>query len=269
MSNAESTSGRLARLFLRYASPLAEVRRVPVLGPLVRWASRKLVPHDIRVWAQIQSGPAKGIWLRLNPRTGSDCLQGSGEPEVQAAVQRYLRPGMTFYDIGANIGFFSLLAARIVGPEGRVVAFEADAEVAHRLREHIERNLLSMITVEQKAVWSESRVVSFARTDPRVSPDLGLGHVVDAELPGTAEVQAVSLDDFLQTSRPPGFLKCDVEGGEVEVFRGARRLLKENHPILLCEMHSEENRRTLLGEFVALGYNCEFVDENHVLALPK
>ncbi|PYT56961.1 MAG: hypothetical protein DMG35_21155, partial [Acidobacteria bacterium] len=54
-------------------------------------------------------------------------------------MQRYLLPGMTFYDIGANIGFFSLLAARIIGAQGRVVAFEADPEVAQRLRDHVER----------------------------------------------------------------------------------------------------------------------------------
>jgi hypothetical protein len=51
--------------------------------------------------------------MRLNPRTGGGAFAGSGEPEVQRALQEHLRPGMTFYDIGANIGFFSLLAARL------------------------------------------------------------------------------------------------------------------------------------------------------------
>lgn len=259
----------LAQLFLRYASPLAGLRQVPVLGPFVRWASQKLVPRDTRVWMQIRSGPARGLWFRLNPRTGSDYLQGGGEPEVQAAIQRHLQPGMTFYDIGANIGFFSLLAARIVGPEGRVVAFEADPEVAERLRENVKRNSLSTITVEQKAVWSESRVVSFARADLAISPDRGVGQVVGSGAPNNLEVQAVSLDDFLQARRPADFLKCDVEGAEVEVFHGARRLLRENRPTLLCEMHSEESRRALLQDFASLGYDCHPLDETHVLGLPK
>lgn len=258
----------LTQLIMRYASPIAELGRVPVVGPFVRWVSQKLVPRDTRLWVQVRSGPAEGLWLCLHPRTGGSYLQGGGEPEVQAAIRRHLRPGMTFYDVGANIGFFSLLAARIVGPGGKVVAFEADPEVAKRLREHVERNHFSFISIEQKAVWSETDIVSFARSNPRVSPDRGLGHVVASGVSGSTELQAVSLDDFLQTSRPPDFLKCDVEGAEVAVFRGAQQLLKEKRPILLFEIHSEENRRTLLQEFAGLGYNCESLDGTHILALP-
>jgi FkbM family methyltransferase len=66
---------------------------------------------------------------------------------------------MTFYDIGAHIGFFSLLAARIVGPFGHVISFEADPEVAARLRENLARNGFDQATVVQKAVWSEPTTV--------------------------------------------------------------------------------------------------------------
>jgi FkbM family methyltransferase len=207
--------------------------------------------------------------LRLNPRTGSDVLEGKGEPAVQRALQVYVRPGMNFYDVGANIGFFSLLAARLVGEKGRVTAFEADPEVASRLREHVARNCFSWLTVEQKAVWSERGTVIFERSDPRVSPDRGLGRVVKAAGPGTLEIEAVSLDEYAATAAAPDFIKCDVEGAEVEVFRGARRILEEKRPGILCELHSEENRRTLLEEFSRLGYACELCDENHILALPK
>ena len=264
-----SSNDRVGQLFLRYALPLAELRRLPVLGSFVRWASEKVVPRDSLAWVQIQHGPAKGLWLRLNPRTGGNYFQGGGEPEVQTAMQRYLLPGMTFYDIGANIGFFSLLAARIIGAQGHVVAFEADPEVAQRLRDHVERNHFSTISIEQKAVWSETRPVFFARTDPETSPDRGLGHVVAISGSNTICVQAISLDDLLQTSPAPDFLKCDVEGAEVAVFNGAKRLLKEIRPILLCETHSEENRRVLLEEFTRLGYKCESLSQNHILALPK
>lgn len=262
-------NGLLTQLFMRYSSPLAELRRVPVLGPFLRWASQKFVPRDSRAWVRIRRGPAKGLWLCLNPRTGGPYLQGGGEPAVQSALERHLRPGMTFYDIGANIGLFSLLAARIVGAEGTVLAFEADPEVAERLRGNVEHNHFANISVEQKAVWSETATVWFARSDPKVSPDLGLGHVVTSGLDGSIPLRAVSLDDFFQTSRPPDFLKCDVEGAEVAVFRGAQQLLKKNRPILLFEIHSEVNRHILLKEFAALGYDCESLDGTHVLALPK
>jgi len=264
-----SPTDLIAKLFLRYTPLFSGLRRIPVVGRFVRWASGRVMPRDARAWVQIQRGPAQGLWLRLNPRTGGNYFEGGSEPEVQAAMQRHLRPGMTFYDVGANIGFFSLLAARMVGQEGHVVAFEADPEVAQRLREHVERNHFSTISVEQKAVWSKSHAVFFARTDPETSPDRGLGHVVGEGEAGAIRVQAIALDDFAGTSRAADFLKCDVEGAEVEVLAGARRLLQEMRPIVLCEIHSEENRRVLLDEFAKLGYHCEPLDQTHILALKK
>ena len=260
---------RLAQFLLRYASPLSGLRRVPVLGQCVSWVGAKLVPHDSLAWVQVENGPAQGLWLHLNPRTGKSYFEGDGEPEVQDALQKHLRPGMTFYDIGANIGFFSVLAARLVGKEGRVVAFEADPEIVVRFREHVARNEFSWITVEEKAVWSEPRTVLFARTDPAASPDRGLGHVVSASGGNTIQVNAESLDDYTLTQPAPDFLKCDVEGAEVEVFRGARRLLKEKRPGIICEMHSEENHRMLLEELSTSGYNCKPCGTNHILALPQ
>ena len=212
-----SSNGKLAQLFLRYALPLAGLGRLPGVGPLFRWASGKLVPRDSLTWVQVQRGPAQGLWLHLNPRTDHSYVEGGGELEV---MQQYLRPGMIFYDIGANIGFFSLLAARIVGKDGRVIAFEPDPELAARLLVHVKRNDFQVISVEEKAVWSEPRTVSFARADPATSPDRGLGHIVARGGGDTIRVNAMSLDDFVLAAPAPDFLKCDVEGAEVEVFRG-------------------------------------------------
>jgi FkbM family methyltransferase len=261
---------RLAQAFLRYAAPLGRLRHIPVVGRCFSWAAAVVVPRRSLTWVQVQHGPAAGTWLRLNPRTGHDALQGVTEPEVQVALLQHLRPGMTFYDIGANIGFLSLLAARLVGKHGRVIAFEADPEVASRFREHVECNEFSWATLEEKAVWSESRRILFARADPKASPDRGLGHVVDSVSADTIEIDALSLDDFVRTSGvAPDFIKCDVEGAEVEVFRGAQRLLAEKRPGILCEIHSEENRRVLLDEFVRLGYACTNCGDRHLLALPQ
>jgi len=97
-----------------------------------------------------------------------------------------------------------------------------------------------------------------------------LGHVIvnDAErsAPGTIRVEAVSVDEYVGKSGAPDFIKCDVEGAEVEVFRGAAKLLNERRPIILCEMHGDKNRQTLLTMFENLGYRCEPCGKNHVLA---
>lgn len=261
------SSDRLAHAFLRYPAPLKSLRRMPVLGGCLSWLGERMVPRDARVWTQVDSGSAAGIWLRLNPRTGPDTLRGASEPEVQDSLQRYLRPGMTFYDLGANIGFFSLLGARLVGGHGRVVAFEADPEIAARLREHVDRNKFACITVVEKVVWSEASNVFFERADPSISPDRGLGHVVKTSSANTIEIASVTLDDLARTLPAPDFIKCDVEGAEVEVFRGARRLLAEKRPSILCEVHSEMNRRALLADLKQFGYTCENGTSRHVLAL--
>jgi FkbM family methyltransferase len=265
------SGGQMANLLLRFLSPFSGLRSVPLLGDILSWTSRRLVPMGTLIWVQVQHGPGKDLWMHVNPRTGQNVLQGIAEPAVQQALQQYLRPGMTFYDLGANIGFFSLLAARLVGPSGRVVSFEADPEIAVRLAENLSYNNFAHAVVEEKAVWSESATVSFARADGSTSPDRGLGHVSVGEAPtaNAISVEAISLDQYVLSHPVPNFLKCDVEGAEVEVFRGAERLLREKRPVLLVEMHSEENHRTLLVKFNQCDYACSNLDQNHVLALPQ
>jgi len=262
---------RLANFFLRHSSVRARLRRLPVLGALFAWIANKILPRGTLVWAQIQNGPGQGLWMRLNPRTAEAVQQSTGEPQMQQALVEHLRPGMTFYDLGANIGFFSLIAARLVGSSGRVVSFEADPEIACRLQENLQRNNFSHAVVEQKAVWSETAPVSFARVDASASPDRGLGHVAANTSKSSLliSVEAVSLDDYSLSHPAPDMIKCDVEGAEREVFQGAQRLLREKRSILLVEMHSPENYRALIQKFAEFGYSCRNLDENHVLALPR
>jgi len=260
----------MANLLLRYASPLTGLRGVPLLGGLLSWTSRRLVPSDTLIWIQIKQGPAQGLWIRVNPRTGQSVQQGLGEPAVQQAMQQHRRSGMVFYDLGANIGFFSLIAAHLVGPSGQIFSFEADPGIAVRLRDNLACNSFTHATVVQKAVWSESGPVSFERVDIAKSPDRGLGRV-SVDNSGATEtilVEAVSLDQFTLSHPAPDFVKCDVEGSEVAVFEGAERLLREKRPILLVEMHGPENHSLLTQEFLEFGYNCVNLDDTHVLALP-
>jgi hypothetical protein len=98
------SSSRLSNLLLRCASPLLGLRRAPLLGDLLSWTGRKLVPRDSLIWVQIQQGPCEGLWIRLNPRTGQNVHKGIGEPEVQQALLDHLRPSMTFYDLGGPPG---------------------------------------------------------------------------------------------------------------------------------------------------------------------
>jgi len=253
---------------LRSPAALRSLREVPVLGNWIHRLSHRLVRADENLWAQVEAGPARGLWLELNPRTGQSYLRGEGETAVQKILVEGLRPGMVFYDLGANIGLYSLLAARIVGANGRVFSFEPDPEVSARLRRNVARNGFSNITVVEAGVWSSSGDVNFVPAAAS-SPDHGTGSFVgsDAGVAGMP-VRCVALDDFLADAPPPAAIKCDVEGAEVEVLRGAAKLLERHHPWILCEIHSEANGRATREFLRRLGYAVEPVDENHIFAAP-
>jgi FkbM family methyltransferase len=258
----------MGELLLHSPAPLRSLRDVPVLGEIIHRLSYRLLPADEKVWAQIEAGPAKGIWMELNPRTSQSYVRGEGELAVQRVLAERIRPGTVFYDLGANIGLFSLLAARLVGAGGKVFSFEPDASVAARLRRNVARNGFENVTVVEAGIWSTSGDVNFIAANP-ASPDHGLGRfaIGDDGAAGTP-TKCVALDDFIQTTPAPNAIKCDVEGAEAEVFRGAEKLLEARRPWIVCEIHSAANDRALRDHFGRLGYHLEAVDASHLLATP-
>jgi FkbM family methyltransferase len=263
MSGARKWMGEL---LLHSPLPLQSLRDVPLLGKLMHGLSHRLLPAEEKVWAQIEAGPAKGIWLEVNPRTGRDYIRGEAEIRIQEILAERIRSGMVFYDLGANIGLFTLLAARLVGSRGKVFSFEPDAQTAARLRRNIEHNGFENVTVVEAGVWSSSGTLNFVMGDPS-SPDRGLGRFVAGEngAAGTP-MRCVSLDDFMESAPPPDVIKCDVEGAEAEVFGGAEKFFRTSRPLIVCEIHSEANERALRNIFSEYAYNIESLDTNHILA---
>ena len=91
------------------------------------------------------------LWMHLNPPTGSSYVAGGGEPAAQTALQEHLGPEMVFLRYWREHQIFFLLAARLVGSQGRVVAFEANPGVPARLRELVVRNNFPWIAAEEPA----------------------------------------------------------------------------------------------------------------------
>ncbi|MGA8223927.1 MAG: FkbM family methyltransferase [Candidatus Acidiferrales bacterium] len=259
----------MGELLLHSPAPLRSLRDVPVLGGIIHRLSHRILPADEKVWAQIEVGPAKGIWMELNPRTSQSYVRGEAEIAVQQSLAERIQSGIVFYDLGANIGLFTLLAARLVGAGGKVYSFEPDPSVAARLRRNIARNGFENVTVTEAGVWSTTGEMKFVAADSS-SPDHGLGRLVpeDDDAPGTPS-KCIALDDFVKTSPPPHAIKCDVESAEVEVFRGAENLLESHRPWIVCEIHSPANDRELRTHLGRFGYSLESLDANHVLALPQ
>lgn len=255
---------------IKHTPALAKLAHAPLIGPSVRAVGNLLIPRDKLEWVQIKAGPAAGLWLKLNPRTGAALCRGEVEQLVQSFVAQNLRTGMIFCDLGANCGFFSVLAARIVGSTGHVFSFEPERELAARLRENMARNGFRQFTVTEAAVWRESGTVNFARADTSVTPDRGTGQIsASANEKNVVTLPAVAFDDFVKTAPPPNFIKCDVEGAEAAVFAGAEQTLRSARPIIVCEIHSPENDRDVRAMFSRLNYRVADLDENHITALPR
>jgi FkbM family methyltransferase len=168
---------------------------------------------------------------------------GNLESSVQEALVRHLAPGDVVYDIGANLGFFSLVAARLVGPEGRVFAFEPAPNNAEAIARNAELNLLSNIVVVPRAVSSRAGTARLQVVDDQSWSKLE----EFGEHPFTEqvlEVETVTVDELVGSGElpPPGLVKIDVEGAELAALEGMGRTIEERRPVIVCELHGTSDR---------------------------
>lgn len=185
-------------------------------------------------------------WLAENDWLGGAILYGGGfENAERNLIERLLQPGMTVLDIGAHHGFFTLLASRKVGAAGRVLAVEPSPRERRKLLRHLRLNRCANVRVEACALGS-------------VPGETELFVVVGSETgcnslrpPNTAEptervrVPVLTVDACLERAKMPrvDFVKLDVEGGELEVLKGAVGLLERRpRPFFLCEVQEIRTR---------------------------
>ena len=251
-------------------------RRLPVLAPVLR---RVLVacsrPLHGRV-VPIAHGPGKGLLLAFD-ETSAVWASGKTELPVQHALERLLEPGSVFFDIGANVGFFTLLGARLVGSSGKVVAFEPHAENAERLRRNVAFNSFEHVDVVAQAVSDVSGNRLLDARHPAKAALLPADQAVSTA--GFARVETTSFDDFLE-ARPdlePDVVKIDAEGHEVEIVQGMLATLRRRRLVLVCEMHGRD--REFVQAVEGAGYLTVGLDRTestawsaslaHVLAAPE
>lgn len=224
-----------------------------------------LLPEEVVV--PICRGPLRGSrWLLGSHH--EECWLGTYERECQEMFLRYVGEGDVVYDIGAYVGFYSLLAARLVGPAGRVYAIEPVPRNQALLRRHLELNRVSNVVLLGTVLAAAPGEVLF--DDSRGA---NRGRI---SLCGTVRLPAESLDRLLadQVVEPPSFIKLDVEGAETEVLRGATTMLSLHRPIVLVSTHGPEVHRETVNLLAGLGYavtavSGEDCDASHdLIALP-
>jgi FkbM family methyltransferase len=201
------------------------------------------------------------------------CFTGIYEPQETALVQALLRPGMTFLDVGANWGYFTLLAAHLVGISGRVVSLEPDPRLFPTLQENVARNCLTQVTALPVAAADKAGILSLAGYEED-GENWGLSRVVCARQAGggpSFAVTATALDDVLDECHvgTVDLLKIDIEGAEGFALTGLarslaqqriKRLLLELHPAQLAEHGQSPDE--VLGKLRAAGYRAWAVDHS-------
>ena len=258
---------RFAQLGARYFPNWlkAAIYRNPWFANYVRQRINRSVPDGITT-VKVAGGRLKGLSLCLDLQKEKDYWLGTYELGLQNALGELVRPGMVAYDIGANIGYITLLLARLVGEDGAVYAFEALPTNLERLEANIALNQIdAKIVVVSSAVLDHSGDVEFL-----VSTSGGMGKAVGSagrqniEYNNRITLSAISVDDFVYSGGypVPQLVKMDIEGGEVQALPGMRRLLLESRPLLMLELHGYDAARIAWDVLGEAGYRLCYMERN-------
>lgn len=203
---------------------------------------------------RIESGPLAGVNLSVSEHVSHAHISGAYELETQRAIDGLVRPDSICYDLGASIGYLSLLMAR---KARQVYAFEPAPHAIEEIKKHAAANHFENIQVVPSPVSDGERTVEFSLTDTAYG-----SCITEAETRWpTLKLTTITLDDFAATHSFPDFIKIDVEGEEGRVLEGARSILREKKTSFCCELHSEAAARHVQGILLEYGYSITTLDE--------
>ena len=179
-------------------------------------------------------------------------------PSIRLVLGADLK-GRTLLDIGANRGVYSIYMSRAAGVGGKLISFEPQPELAEHLRSVKRKFRLKNMTIESVGLSSERNVLRLRRTK------VGSGGASFHHKPGIGmdeiDVPVVTLDEYVNETDlgPVHFIKCDAENHEFDVFRGAKKTLQRDFPILLFECnHDIAESGELFSYLCNLGYDGYF-----------
>jgi len=256
----------------KYLTAQEAMRRTPMLtlGRLLSWRVRCLLhwPATIKLhdWDLQMFLPPD--WRGIAKLTFA--FRERYEPELRF-LEQFLAPGMTFVDAGACYGTYALAASKLVGDQGRVIAFEPASRAFRVLQRNISLNGLTNVFAYPLAL-TETKGKACLFHHPNVGCDsLGRDHSFTES---AEEVPTESLDDVLRAIpvNQVDVIKMDVQGAEELVLRGARTILNSHHPIVIFEIYPEGTIPLGLSPYGAWefldsqGYEFFVADQRRALA---
>ncbi|MFQ5964078.1 MAG: FkbM family methyltransferase [Candidatus Scalinduaceae bacterium] len=223
-----------------------------LMGRLLR-LPLSLIPSDIRL--PILQGRLRGKrWIVGSSNHG--CWLGSYEYQKQILFAEMIQEGSVVFDIGAHVGFYTLLSSQIVGPKGKAIAFEPLPRNIHYLKEHLRVNQCKKnVTVIEAAVVERSGFTFFEEGSNN--------HTGRLSQKGCLEIKAVSLDGLVSKGEipPPDYMKIDVEGAELLVLSGAKSILNNYHPTIFLATHGTEVHQQCCAFLKSMGYYLQPINE--------
>jgi FkbM family methyltransferase len=189
-----------------------------------------------------------GLWMQLNVQDlvqQTIVLEGIWDPALTSLIESTLKPGDVFVDVGAHVGYFTLLAASRVGPAGRILSIEPNPVALDQLRHNVERSCLQNVLIAHTACGdSRDPVRLYLHTESNSS--MASLSSQNATSGVAVDVSCTPLDDVCleRGLERVSLVKIDVEGAEFSVLRGMSRLLREMRPVVVLEMEPR-----LLGSF--------------------
>lgn len=249
------------------------LRGLTPLWSLLRGPYRALLRRVARDGLTVHVG---GFEMRVDPLFASQNWE-TVELDSYRAFAQMIRPGDVVFDIGAHIGTYSIIASRLAGPAGRVVAYEPHGFTRGYLERHLEGNGARANTVVRPLCCGERAGTADFYFKPGEAEGMnGLLPVAGFER-GAVEVTTVDLEAEA-LGLAPAVIKIDVEGAELDVLKGAARVLREQRPRLSLSLHPAAlAKRSLTPEAVlewlaARGYESKVIardHEIHVAAAPR
>ena len=235
------TSNFIARLPRPILDAIVRARRSN--AAFRRWSDclvDRLRGHDVIM----RDGLAKGLFFNSGrSNVAYSFAQGAVEPDIERALLTVLKRGMTFYDVGANFGMLSLIAARLVGPRGRVVSFEPIDANVRIVEDNVRINKFENVTVLPIALGNSDGTARFLQfSEPSWGMLATTGNALEASV-GDTIVTVKRLDTAVREYRLPSpqVIKIDVEGGELEVLPGAADTIRTSRPLMFIEVHGTTN----------------------------
>jgi FkbM family methyltransferase len=234
------------------------------LGKLIRLPLR-LIPRQAVL--PILQGPLRGRkWIAGSGNHGY--WLGSYEMDKCIRFAKAVPAGGVIYDLGGNVGYYTLISAIRAGEHGKVFVFEPLPRNLGFLKRHLALNRIGNVTVVEAAVSNRSGTVRFEEDASTSKGRIGAG--------GTLEVGSISLDDWIDQGRlpAPDLLKVDIEGAELLALEGARRMLAAVHPPIFLSTHSGKVHKECMAFLESLSYRLIPLDNRaldrsrDILALP-